>query len=428
MTIVFIGDIHLGRRPSGLGSALAAAGLDARRLSAVAGWKYAVQYAVDRGVRAVVLAGDVVDSEKDRFEAYTHLERGIADLTGAGVAVLGVAGNHDSLVLPRLIRRIPEFHLIGAGGTWECVPVPGEGHDVDLLGWSMPGPAFRDDPLADPTMEDALAARRAGATMLGVLHGDRGNRQSRYAPLDPYRLDRAKVDAWFLGHIHAPDDLTGDRPVGYLGSLVGLDVNEPGAHGPWNVHVEGGRLRVEHVPLAPVRWEYLDVPLDDGVDDADGVHEAIVSALQMRTAAPTFDDPRLLCVIARVRLTGKLTDRSAVHEFLKQYRLDSAVVDVNGRPCILESVQDATRPAVDLELLSRERTPAGRVARLVLALQAGEADDLVGRAGDLVARLTAGRWTLAVEEEPPNTRECLQEAGWRALDLLLEQRENRAAR
>ena len=75
MPILFVGDIHLGRRPAGLDVALSSVGLNAHQLSSAAAWRETVKHAVEIGARAVVLAGDVVDSEKDRFEAYTPVAK-----------------------------------------------------------------------------------------------------------------------------------------------------------------------------------------------------------------------------------------------------------------------------------------------------------------------------------------------------------------
>ncbi|MFZ4580969.1 MAG: metallophosphoesterase family protein [Myxococcota bacterium] len=144
--LLFIGDIHLGRRPVGLDAPLVEAGLNARDLSAAAGWRLAVQHAIDQQVRAVLLAGDVVDHEKDRFEAYGQLERGVRDLRQAGIPVIAVAGNHDGLVLPRLVRAIEGVTLLGGNGAWTRHALEDDGPLVDVVGWSFPQRVVREDP------------------------------------------------------------------------------------------------------------------------------------------------------------------------------------------------------------------------------------------------------------------------------------------
>ena len=75
--------------------------------------------ALDAKVRAVALAGDVVEKEDDFFEAYRELATGVKALTDAGIDVVAVAGNHDVKVLPRLANDLLKFKLLGRGGQWE---------------------------------------------------------------------------------------------------------------------------------------------------------------------------------------------------------------------------------------------------------------------------------------------------------------------
>src|SRR5262245_40987018 len=105
--LLFVGDIHLGRRPTGLPESLRELGVDPAELTPAAAWRAAVAIARDLRVDAVVLAGDVVDHADDRFEAYAHLEAGVRDLEAASIATVAVVGNHDVEVLPRLARQIP---------------------------------------------------------------------------------------------------------------------------------------------------------------------------------------------------------------------------------------------------------------------------------------------------------------------------------
>jgi len=212
--LLFVGDIHLGRRPVGLDAALELAGVRADALSPAAAWRSVVEYAIEQGVRAVVLAGDVVDHEKDRFEALTLLQAGVADLAAAGIPVYGVAGNHDGLVLPKLAARVESFTLLGEEQTWERSEIPGEGRDVDLVGWSFAGRHVTHCPLDDAGFAEALGSGRPGAALLGVLHCDLDQAKSAYAPVPRSRLAASEANAWFLGHVHQPADLTVDRPIG----------------------------------------------------------------------------------------------------------------------------------------------------------------------------------------------------------------------
>lgn len=421
-TLLCIGDIHLGRLPVRLG----ASGLDPHALSPAVAWREAVTEALAIGASAVVLAGDVVDDDRDRFEAYGHLERGVRRLVEAGVAVVGVAGNHDGLVLPRLAARIPAFTLLGAGGRWERLALPTE-PAVDLIGWSFPASHHRGDPLAAPGLAECLAARRTGAALIGVLHADLDATGSPYAPVRRAALAAVGADAWVVGHVHAPDDLdAGGRPLGYLGSLVGLDRGETGPRGPWRLDVRGaGRLTAEHAPVGPLRWERVAVDVGGLPDDAgaeDALHEAVEASLRRRQATdPTLEDLRVRAVGVTVELTGRTATRARLREATTRWDPRDLTFELGGRRWAVVAFEDRTRATVDLATLATQRTPVGALARLIAGLEAGERldADLAGRVQRDLGRFSAERWRVGT---PLDETALLRDAAWTLLDGLLAQR------
>lgn len=428
--LLFVGDIHLGRRPTGLGGVLAEIGLDPHALSPAAAWRAVVGYALRRRPSAVVLAGDVVEGERDRFEAFAHLERGVSELAKNGIAVFGVAGNHDGLVLPRLAERIPDFCLLGVGGRWEARPLAPD-LPVDLLGWSFPQRHVTTNPLEHEGLAAALAARRPDAALLGVLHADLDQANSPYAPVSRAELARLDVDAWFVGHVHRPDPLEGPRPVGYLGSLVGLDPGEPGWRGPWSVEVHGPRaVQARRLPGGPIRWEVLELDLDrldaPGSQALDVLHERVHEALRTRVAEdPTLTSPNIALVAARLHLRGRPAHRPVARE-LAALPAAARILHVDGTPWCIEAVVDHTRPRVDLEELARQNTPPGLLAARLLALERGdpEADEWVRALDAHASTYTTGPWA-EVEAPLRPAREVAMAAGLRLLDELLAMREVR---
>lgn len=415
--LLCIGDIHLGRLPV----RLAPAGLDPRALSPAEAWRAAVDLAIEERVAAVVLAGDVVDDERDRFEAYGHLERGVRRLVEAGITVAGVAGNHDGLVLPRLSRRLPAFRLLGEGGRWERLPLPSD-PPVDLLGWSFPQAHHRGDPLAAPGLAEALAGRRPGAAVVGLVHADLDAAGGPYAPVRRAALQAVPVDAWLVGHVHAPDDLgASSRPVGYLGSLIGLDRGDLGPHGPWRVDARPGRVEARHVPLGPLRWERVAVDVEGLVDDdgaPDALHEALEAALRRaRAADPTLDRARAVGVTAV--LQGRTAARRRIGRTIRGWEGRDLGFDIGGQRWVVVAFEDRTRAAVDLPGLAAQRTPAGELARVVAALEAGAALDpaLEGAVARTLGRFSDLRWRVGGTDD----RALLREAAWALLDGLLEQ-------
>jgi hypothetical protein len=443
--LLFVGDIHLGRRPSGLPEAIAADPEQVRQLTPAAGWERCVTTAIEERVDAVVLAGDVVDRADDRFEAYGALERGVARLVGKGIGVLGVAGNHDVRVLPRLADQIPEFRLIGRDGKWEPIDVVGrDGGRVRLLGWSFPREKVERSPIVGLSFE---AAR--GTAVLGVLHCDLGVASSPYAPVARAELEGVPVAGWFLGHVHKPSHelnwpppssgagaASGSRPIGYLGSLTAMDPGEPGQHGPWLVEVVGDRIeRCRQLPLAPLRFESEIVPVE-GMGDAAGagleaeLTARILGALE-RIANRIGEEPLAECgiVSCRLALRGRTEPHRDLRALLAAGRFPREKSAAGGRARLMvERIDDQAQPALDLMTLARSSDPPGLLAQDLLAM--------AGATGDSGALLQEGRGALervlacadfAALDRPAVTdvdlRERLERAARELLEDVLAQRQ-----
>lgn len=430
MKILAVGDIHLGRTPSRLPAELAGRRRDFGPAEA---WRRTVEFALREQVRAVLLAGDVVDRDDDFFEAYVALERGVRRLADAGVEVVGVAGNHDVEVLPKLAQELPAFRLLGAGGCWEAVNI-GTGADAGGLavwGWSFPRRQVFDSPLA------TLPAERGASLSLGLLHCDRDASGGPYAPVTSGELHAAGMDGWLLGHIHAPDALTASSPSGYLGSLSGLHRGETGIRGPWLIDVEGGRIdSLRQVPLAPLRWERIDVDLA-GIDEAADAKGRVLAALRAYDSQLVGEQARWPgakgpdAVGARIRLYGRSGFGMAALDALRSEGLGDVFVGEGGVQYFVTEIDVDTRPEIDLETLARRSDPPGLLAARLMLLDraAGESPERDALVEQTRKRLRdeaqRTRWQGLGEPSEPSGDDAvdwLRKAGWQALDLLLAQR------
>ena len=433
--MLFCGDVHLGRRPAGLPDSLSAQSEHAlRELGPKAALASAVEEALRLEVDAFVFAGDVVDEENSRFEAYGPLRESVERLLRGGVRTFGVAGNHDVDTLPRLARDLPGFRLLGAGGRWEDVIVDGRnGPRIALRGWSFPRRVVEQSPLLDERPARPADAR----ALLCVVHGDLDLSASRYAPLRRRDLESERdASAWFLGHVHKPSlDPASTRPIGYLGSLSALDRTETGDHGPWLAEVgASGALAIQHIPLAPLRFEQLELDASNW-ESAEQLEHELMAALatagerQRQSAHPA----RALGISVAVQ--GSLAK-------LDELRAAVAAFEAGGLPhrdferlhAFVAKLEDQTRPRIDLAHRAQSDDPSGRLAQRLLALDdpasAARARLLAAarRAFEeqgLRQREFAGA-LAPLEWDEERARERLKRMGWRALEALEATRQESA--
>jgi len=421
LKLLAVGDIHLGRRPSRLPETLTGR---ARELGPTGAWRRVVDLAVGEGVDAVVLAGDVVEREDDFYEGYRELREGVARLRQAGIQVLGVAGNHDVRVLPRLVEQLADFRLLGRGGEWQTFEIAAGGESVALWGWSFPREQVRESPLAGAAFE-----RRPGLN-LGILHCDRDQLGSAYAPVSSAELRAAGLDGWLLGHIHAPDALSTEEPSGYLGSVTGLDPGEPGAHGPWLMSVDRGRLRnVEQQVLAPLRWEPLELDLSDlaAPEDVRGLLLEHVRHLDADLADAAWAPE---AVGLRVTLTGHCGFGSQAADLFGETERGHIASGERGTHYFVERLRVATRPGTDLEALAQQSDPPGLLARRLLLLDRPESDPerralLEEARRSLESRWRDQRWRDLEDGglDGEAAADWLRQAGSRLLERMLDQSE-----
>jgi DNA repair protein SbcD/Mre11 len=413
-TLLAIGDIHLGRLPAALPDELKAR---QRELGPETAWSRAVTEAINRKVDAVLLAGDVVERSRDFFVAYGQLKSGVEKLATAGIPVLAVAGNHDTHVLPRLASEIDSLHLLGAGGHWEQ-------HDlgeIGVLGWSFPRPQVRHSPL------DSLPTRKQKRPLIGLLHCDRDQSNSPYAPVSSSDLEAAPVAAWLLGHIHQPDRLDGKRPIGYLGSVSALRASETGARGPWLIRIEDNQVKASQIPLAPLRFESMSIDAST-LQTADGLAELITAAVRERVTELEQSDYFPDVMGLRLVVSGQCNVSDQLPAAAASLLEDARSWQEGSIQCFVHRINIETMPHLDLESLARHADPVGLMARRLLDLaepNTAQWQHLVALGRQRMEPVVAGREFRELDHSLSDQEiaERLTRAGRMALSQLIAQRE-----
>ncbi len=343
LKILFVGDMHLGVLPRHLPAELVRdRRLEPHLLGPAAAWRRVVRAALEHQVHAVALAGDLVDSRNDLFEAYGPLEEGCRNLTNAGIPVI-----------------------------WTTFDVQGPaGLAARLVGWSFPRPHVETSPLAEapPSAHPTLPT-------FGLLHADLDQATSRYAPVRTAELLSTGYRGWFLGHIHRPDTPRTDGHPFYLGSVVGRHPGETGARGPVLVELDvAGGLLARRLNLAPLRWENLDVPVGE-MEQAteEELLPRLLAAVQNHSQELGAALDRTLAVGFRLRLTGVTPLAPQLRQALERLRAEapSLVVDRGDTVLFIDRVTEDLAQPLDLADLARFPDPAGLLARRILVLEGG---------------------------------------------------------
>ena len=439
-SILAIGDVHLGTRCSGIPDTASSWGIQPEDLTPAATLELCTKFAIDQAMDAVLFAGDVVESTNARFEAMPHLEACVRQLLAAEIEVVAVAGNHDVEALPRLASLLDGFRLLGAKGKWESWTLTKNQKPVaEIVGWSFDERIVRQSPVAQ-LLSEPLDPPPTPIPRIGLLHADLDASGGYYAPIRQVELDRTGYDAWLLGHIHKPsyDRLsarTGTRPSGYLGSLIGLDRSETGPRGPWIVRVGNGiGVQLEHVPLAPLRWEDIDISVA-GIEDAEDVGDRLLREAEVfvRKISQEGLAPRAIGLIAR--LTGEsscleeIGRRAAAGDWKDQVRV------VDGTAVFYTRIIAAMTPQLDLAEIARGDDPAAIMARRLLVLDQDNEQSsalleeartaLAGVAGDERWSAVNKHRNAADPLSDAALRDILIRSGRTAVNAMLSQKEPR---
>ncbi len=412
-TLLAIGDIHLGRIPAALPPDLAP---QAAQLGPEAAWSRAVTEAINRKVDAVVLAGDVVERSRDLLVAYGDLKNGVEKLATAGIPVLAVAGNHDTLVLPRLAREINALQLLGADGRWQEKSVG----KLNVIGWSFPRPQVRHSPLKDfPHISQP-------ERVIGLLHCDRDQADSPYAPVTSAELEAAPTAAWLLGHIHQPDPLSAPRPIGYLGSLSALRASETGARGPWLLNWSESGVEIEQLPLAPLRYEALEVDVSQ-LERPEMLAEATLAAARGLATRLSKHEFMPDVVGLRIQWVGSCRFERELPTASAQLVEESRPWRERGMVLFIQKAVVRTQADFDLADIAQRSDPCGLLARRLLILANPEHDEhqrMLDQGRSRLLRVAGLREFQALDTEldDASVRDWLQRAGQRALLELLAQR------
>jgi DNA repair exonuclease SbcCD nuclease subunit len=391
---------------------------EALREASLGAWDDLVRLAIDQGAAVLLLAGDLYDGAQRGVRAQIRVQRGLGQLSAAGVRTFIVHGNHDPLDGWSAIREWPPgVHVFGHEEV-EVAPIEREGAIVGYVHGISYG---RRD------VAENLAARfrrgDARGPHIGLLHANAGGspEHAAYAPCSLSDLQAAGMDYWALGHIHKRQILRGGDPwIVYPGDLQGRSpkASETGAKGAYLIEVDTdlvGFLAPVFQPLDRVR--FATCPYDvAGHADLPSLHSGLRDALETLR-----DEHAGRGVLARVVLEGRSDVIGDLRrpEALLHLRDELREAFVDATPLLwVESLVDHAAPALDLAAIRARGEFSAEVLMHAERLAADPAD-LSAFSAARDASLHTGQVGRQVSDLPADPEaEILREALAGVLDRL----------
>jgi DNA repair exonuclease SbcCD nuclease subunit len=258
-----------------------------------------VNLAIDKNVDAILLAGDVFDTPSPPLKTLLHFKTCMARLNENNIQVCMVHGNHDYLSEDRnVIDMPPNVHVFGK--QLETVSLPRkEGTIATITGISHDHRQVKENLANRFTPDPPLPA---DCYHIALLHCNVSGCESHepYAPCALSDLQHLPYDYWALGHVHHRAVLSEKPHVVYPGSLQGLSMREPDAHGCYVVNMSKAQTDITFHALDAIRWQELSLDITN-VTDLTAVTEMIESEIASRSGALS-PKHTLIC---RITLTGR---------------------------------------------------------------------------------------------------------------------------
>jgi hypothetical protein len=280
MRILHLADVHLDTSFAGRRADVRARLREATRTAL----RRAVDLALRERVHAVLLAGDLFDGERISFETERFLVHQLERLSAVDIPVVYCTGNHDPGSGRTARRDIPwpAGVTVVDGPEPRRIPIPEAGDGAGTVGYvTTAGHASaaetRDLAATFPVASGDLPEVAMLHTQ--VVDSRASDSHEPYAPSELGTLVGAGYDYWALGHVHLRQELSSHPAVHYPGNVQGRTPRETGPKGCILATVHrGAPAEWTFHPLAPVRWEVLEVGGIEGVETLDGLIEAVAEA------------------------------------------------------------------------------------------------------------------------------------------------------
>jgi DNA repair exonuclease SbcCD nuclease subunit len=386
MRFVHVADVHLDASFPGRSDEVRRRLRDAPREA----FRRAVDLAIREDAHALLVAGDLFDGERLSFLTERFLLGEAARLADHGITLVYATGNHDPGSASGGPRALPwpgNVRVAADATPRRVLVTDASGRAVGYVtaaGHASP---------AETRDLSRLFPRPVGdLPEVGLLHTQvhsslRAEEHHPYAPSELSFLLRAGYDYWALGHVHERQMLAEDPPIWYAGSLQGRTHAERGPRGALLVDLsDRDTPAVSFRPLAPVRWETIEVDQLEGLASLDELERRV----QLVWESARAGDPGTNGTdwMARIVLTGPSPLWAELRSEENREHLAHELAGLLGALEVSVSAE-GVHPVLSLEEHSARVDVLGEALRLAASVRRGETRlagldpvDLAGVASD----------------------------------------------
>lgn len=415
---VHCADLHLGAPFRGIQSGDKGPWTDALEKATFRAFENVVDWTEEIRADALIIAGDVYNSNEHSLSAQLSFARELYRLAQAGIPVFMVHGNHDPGDAWKADIPLPPSVHVFSSEEAESFPLMKDGELAATIYGMSYGTQHETENLAlrfHRKQEDSFA--------IGVLHTEMGSPGNPYAPCSLEDLRGTGMDYWALGHIHTRR-VAGEKPyIVYPGNTQGLDPTETGPKGCYAVDVGTyGTVTLSFKETDVVRW--LDMNVD--ITDIQNQDELVRNIMKRRASLRELTGkPNLVRLI--------FTGRGPVHRIITSREgQDFILQSLNAKEQFRHifsyffQVEDRTLPLLDLEERSQLPDMTGDYLRACRGLVDRTSDEQEKAAKEILEKRP--EWAQFGRELPyfsgEELMEVMKKAEIKGAEMLSEGDEN----
>ncbi|KRT66805.1 MAG: phosphoesterase [Candidatus Dadabacteria bacterium CSP1-2] len=304
-----------------------------------------IDIAIQRSANFLIVAGDVYDGADRSLRAQLQFRDALRRAVDSEMQCFVTYGNHDPLSGWEAGLKVPiGVHYFSGDKVERIAAKRGSEVLAYIYGISYPIPQVKEN------LASRFRSEPSDPFSIGVLHCNVGGdpNHDNYAPCTIDDLVVCGMNYWALGHIHSRKVLRESDPcVIYPGNTQGRSVRELGERGCYLVRVyPGGHIIPEFISTDLVRWfvEEVDIAELSAIEEL--LQKLEATREEVRSQAKTHG------AVLRLRLTG----RGDLHAKLRNVNPDGDLAKPLRESEVarddfvwVESVQDMTRPAIDVD-------------------------------------------------------------------------------